>query len=172
MKVSDLNPNEFNEYYGRYLDKLPSETSLIDGYEIGKENVIDFFENIPVEKLDYKYAPEKWSVKEVFQHLIDTERVFIYRCLRIARNDKTPLAGFDQNIYIEPSGASNKSINDLLNEFKVNRDNSITLLKSLTDDNLKFIGNASDFDLSARAAAFIIPGHDIWHIEIVKERYL
>lgn len=172
MKKSDLNPEEFNEYYGLYINKLNDDIKLIDAYENGKLNVVDFFDSISEEKLDYRYAPEKWSVKEILQHLIDTERIFLYRCLRIARNDKTPLAGFDQNTYIEPSGASQKSTDELLNEFKINRENSMALLKSLSDDNFKCIGNASGHNLSARAAAFIIPGHDIWHMEIVKERYL
>lgn len=172
MKKSDLNPIEFNEYYGRYINKLNDNAELIESFEFGKRSVLDFFGSLPQEKLDYCYEPEKWSIKEVLQHLIDTERVFMYRCLRIARNDRTPLAGFDQNTYIEPSNAKNKSVNDLLNEFRINRENSIVLLKSLSNDNLKHIGNASNHNLSARAAAFIIPGHDIWHMEIVKERYL
>ena len=172
MKKSALDPIEFNEYYGLYIHKLADDTDLIEAYETGKQKVIDFFKGIPESKLNYRYETEKWSVKEVLQHLIDTERIFMYRCLRVARNDKTALAGFDQNIYIEPSGAANKTIDALLNEFEINRTNSIELLKSLSEEHLKYIGSASGFDLSARAAAFIIPGHDIWHMEIVKERYL
>lgn len=172
MKRSELKPSEFNPYYGNYINKLSEHIDLISSYEEGKSFVVNFFNSIPQEKLDFRYEPNKWSIKELLQHLIDTERIFMYRCLRIARNDQTPLAGFDQNIYIEPSNAKDKSIKDLMNEFRINRDNSIVLLKSLTDTNLKNIGNASGSDLSARAAAFIIPGHDIWHIEIIKERYL
>ncbi|MDC1162182.1 DinB family protein, partial [Tenacibaculum sp.] len=113
-----------------------------------------------------------WSIKEVLQHLIDTERIFMYRCFRIARKDSTSLAGFDQNIYIEPSGAANKSIPNLLEEFRINRDNSISILQSLSEENLSFIGNSNDSKMSARAAAFVIPGHDVWHINVINEKYL
>lgn len=172
MKRTDLNPNEFSDYYGRYIQKLTENGELIESFERGKQKVIEFISAIPENKLDYSYEPNKWSIKEVLQHLIDTERIFMYRCLRIARNDSTPLAGFDQNEYIAPSGASMKTRVELLNEFKTNRENSIALLEGLSDENLKFIGKASGSELSARAAAFIIPGHDIWHMEIIKERYL
>ena len=172
MKRTDLKPNEFNEYYERYIQKLTDTIELIESFEYGKQKVMEFFNSIPEEKLNYRYEPKKSSIMDVLQHLIDTERVFMYRCLRIARNDSTPLAGFDQNEYIVPSGASKKTKDELLNEFKINRENSVALLKSLSDENLKFIGNASGSDLSARAAAFIIPGHDIWHMEVIKESYL
>jgi len=172
MKRSELTAKEFNPYYNIYINKLPEDINLIDSYVSGKKYVVDFFESLPKTKLMHRYQPEKWSVKEILQHLIDTERIFLYRCFRIARHDKTALAGFDQNTYNEPSGADEKSIDDLLLEFTINRDNSIALLKSISSEHLKHIGNASDNDLSARAAAFIIPGHDIWHIDVIKERYL
>ncbi len=172
MKKAELNPTEFNEYYGRYIHKLEDDAELISSYESGKATVVDFFKSIPKEKLDYRYAFGKWTPKELLQHLIDTERIFMYRCLRIARNDTTPLAGFDQNTYIEPSRVGAKNIDDLLDEFTINRENSIIFLRSLSDDDLLFVGTASGNELSARAAAFIIPGHDMWHIEIIKERYL
>ena len=83
--------------------------------------------------------PGKWCIKEILQHLIDTERIFMYRCFRIARNDKTALAGFDQNIYVDPSSAVNKSIEILLDEFRVVRESSISLLNSLSDENLNIL---------------------------------
>lgn len=172
MTKLDLSPKEFDEYYLRYIDKVSKNTSLRKGVRDGKKTVIDFFTSIPSEKLTYRYQPEKWSIKEVLQHLIDTERIFMYRCFRIARKDVTPLAGFDQNTYITPSEADKKSLGDLLNEFIINRNNSIALLNSLSDENLQHIGNSNGSDMSARAAAFTILGHDIWHMEIIKERYL
>lgn len=172
MKKSDLLSSEFDHYFQRYINKLPNDLKLIAGFTGGKKNVIDFYNKIPTDKLDYKYQPEKWSIKEVLQHQIDTERIFLYRCFRIARKDNTPLAGFDQDTYIMPSEANNKSIGQLLNEFKINRNNSIALLKSLTENNLKFIGVSSGKSLSSRAAAYIILGHDTWHQEIIVERYL
>ncbi len=172
MTTLNLKDSEFDSYYGRYIDKLSKNIHLRDGFVIGQKNVVQFFESIPKDKLDYRYAPEKWSIKEILQHLIDTERIFMYRCFRIARNDKTSLTGFDQNIYIEPSNANNKAIKVLIDEFTSVRQSSISLLNSLTDENLYFIGNSNGGDMSARAAAFTIIGHDIWHMDVIKEKYL
>ena len=172
MTKSELNPSEFDHYYLRYIDKLSNETELIKGFETGKNTLIDFFKSISEDKLTHRYQPEKWSIKEVLQHLIDTERIFMYRCFRIARRDTTALAGYDQNIYVDPSQANDKSIENLLNEFIVNRVNSISLLNSLTDEDLSFIGNSNGGVMSARAAAFTIIGHDIWHMEVIKDKYL
>ena len=156
MKISDLKKSEFDPYYGLYIYKLSDQVNLREGFEIGNKNVIKFFKSIPENKLDFRYAPEKWSVKEIFQHLIDSERIFIYRCFRIARKDTTPLAEFNQEIYIEPSNVNNKTIEDLVDEFKLTRQYSISLLNSLSDEDLKCIGVANGVTLSARAAAFTI----------------
>ncbi|MFY7669643.1 DinB family protein [Tenacibaculum sp. MEBiC06402] len=172
MLITELQPNEFDIYYKRYIDKLPQDISLLQSFLEGKKNTIRFFSSIPESKLEYRYQNEKWSVKEIFQHLIDTERIFMNRCFRIARRDTTPLSGFDQNVYIKPSGADQKSIENLINEFTINREHSINFLNSISNEDLCFIGNANSNAMSARAAAFVIPGHDIWHQEIIKERYL
>lgn len=172
MTKSDLISTELNEYFFRYTDKLSDDTQLRKGFESGKDKVINFFKNIPYEQLNHRYEEDKWSIKEVFQHLIDTERIFMYRCFRIARRDTIALAGYDQNIYNEPSGAHQKSIEDLINEFTLNRNNSIALLNSLSDEDLSFVGNSSGSPMSGRGAAFIIIGHDIWHMEIIKNKYL
>jgi hypothetical protein len=172
MIKKELHLEEFHEYYLRYIDKLSDETELINGFIKGKNEVISFFESIPEEKLEFRYQSRKWTIKEVFQHLIDTERIFMYRCFRIARNDKTNIEGFEQDDYIIPSEANKKSREDLLEEFRINRENSISMLKSISDKNLCFVGMSNGGIMSARAAAFTILGHDIWHSEIIKERYL
>ncbi len=172
MIKQELKSSEYNNYYARYIDKVANETELLSGLENDKKMVIDFFSSISKEKLTYRYQPEKWNSKELLQHIIDTERIFMYRLLRIARKDTTALAGFDQDIYIKPSEASNKSIGELIHQFVVTRLYSINLISSISDENLKNIGTASDSIISARACAFILLGHSIWHIEIIKERYL
>ena len=172
MIKKELQQEEFHEYYLRYIDKLSDETELISGFINGKSEVISFFKSIPEEKLEYRYQPEKWTVKEVFQHLIDTERIFMYRCFRIARNDKTNIEGFEQDDYVIPSEANTKSIENLLEEFKINRENSIMMLKSISEKNLSFVGASNGGVMSARSAAFTILGHDIHHTEVIKERYL
>ncbi len=172
MTTLNLKDSEFDSYYGRYIDKLSKNIHLRDGFIIGQKNVIQFFESIHHDKLNYRYAPEKWSIKEILQHLIDTERIFMYRCFRISRNDDTSLAGFDQNKYIKPSNADDKIIESLIEEFKSVRQSSISLLNSLSDENLKYVGVSNGGAMSARAAAFTIIGHDIWHMDVIKEKYL
>lgn len=172
MLKQDLKITEYNEYFSRYINKVANNTDLSKGFEEDKNMVINFFSSIPEDKLEYRYQPEKWSIKEVLQHIIDTERIFMYRFLRIARNDKTALAGFDQNIYISPSQANNKSLEELIHEFTTTRLYSINLINSISENNLQNIGTASESQISARACAFVLLGHSIWHIEIIKERYL
>lgn len=104
--------------------------------------------------------------------MIDTERVFMYRILRISRKDMTPIEGFDQDIYIKPSGADSKTIEGLLEEFKTTRSYSINLLNSISNENLCNIGVANNSPASARAYAFILLGHSVWHMDIIKELYL
>ncbi|OEJ99392.1 hypothetical protein A8C32_04535 [Flavivirga aquatica] len=172
MTTKDLIKTEYNEYYSRYIDLVSKDIELVNGFREDSNMVLEFFESITNEKLDYSYASGKWTIKEVFQHLIDTERIFQYRCFRISRHDKTSIAGFEQDDYINPSQAQNKSIEALVEEFKAVRQSFIVLLNSLKNEDLKFIGNANGSGLSARAAAFIILGHSIWHIKVIKERYL
>jgi uncharacterized damage-inducible protein DinB len=172
MTTTELTPEEYHSYYKNYIDMVPKTQTLLAGFNEGKKTMLDFYKAIPEEKLTYRYQPEKWTIKEVFQHIIDTERIFMYRCLRIARNDSTKLSGFEQDDYVVPSEANEKSIEDLLFEYETNRTNSIVLLKGLSEKNLSFIGNASGNSLSARACAFIIIGHEIWHTKVIQERYL
>ena len=172
MTRNELSVNEHDPYYGQYIAKLQPEISLIEGFEQGMETTLQFFNTVPEEKLQYRYESNKWTIKEVLQHLIDTERIFMYRCFRIARRDNTSLAGFDQNQYIEPSKANHKSRKELLEEYTIERKHSIMLLKSFSDDDLKHIGVANQGSMSARAAAFTVIGHELWHIGIIKERYL
>lgn len=172
MTTKDLKPSEFNSYYSIYINKAPKNLNLIDGFTTGLNNVLEFFKSIPNDKLEHSYAEGKWTIKEVLQHIIDTERIFMYRCFRIGRHDKTPLMGYEQDDYIVPSRANNKSIELLLEEYELVRKNFILLLKGLNDEDLKFMGTASDSPVSSRAAAFIILGHEIWHIDVIKERYL
>lgn len=172
MTTVDLKPNEYHEFYGTYINKVPKELELIAGFLKGGTHLIQFFKAIPNDKLEYRYAEGKWSVKEVLQHIIDTERVFMYRCFRIARRDKTPLAGFEQDDYINPSQGHNKTLKALLEEYEVGRKSAIVLLKSLCNEDLEYIGTASGCNMSARAIAFATIGHELHHIDILQERYL
>ena len=171
MTTSQLNPSEYHTFYKTYIDLIPDDLELIEGFKKGLKLYEDFFQDISIDKLYYKYAEGKWTVAEVLQHVIDTERIFIYRCFRIARHDNIPLAGFDQDVYIKPSAANNKTLDRLIEEYKITRQNSIVILKSLSEVDLNFMGNTDGKVMSARAAAFVVLGHELWHLKILKERY-
>ncbi|MBD0822922.1 DinB family protein [Aestuariibaculum marinum] len=172
MKITDLHDTEYNPFYATYIGMIPKDRTLLEGFEKGAEEVVTFFKAIPEDKLNYAYAEDKWSVKDVFQHIIDTERVFQYRCFCIARHDKTLLPSYDENAYALPAQASAKSIDALLEEFSAVRQSFIVLLKSLSAADLQQEGNANNSPITARATAFIVLGHALWHMDVIKNRYL
>ncbi len=120
---------------------------------------------------DKVYAPGKWTVRDIIQHLIDTERVFSYRAMRYARNDKTLLPGFEENDYAVTAEASKRSLDDLLNEFCTVRESTVRLFKSFTDEMLMREGKIPSGDISVLAIGFTITGHTIHHFSILKEKY-
>jgi len=172
MTFKQLNSDQYHPYYQIYLDLLAPETILLPSLITQKDQIIAFFEAIPSELHNYGYQEDKWTIKEVFQHIIDTERIFMYRALRIGRGDASPLMGFEQDDYIIPSGAGQKTMEQLVGEYKTTRAYSISLLESLDIDNLNIIGEASNAPLSAGAAGFITLAHERWHVKIIEERYL
>ncbi|MEH6536007.1 MAG: DinB family protein [Psychroserpens sp.] len=171
MTKEDLKKEEYNPYYQQYIEKA-GDASIAEGLKGNGDATIAFLESIPEEKLEYRYAEGKWTIKEVIQHIIDTERVFTYRALCIARKDKTLFPGYDQDEYAGNSEANNRSRYSLMNEYKAVRLASIILFDSFSEDMLVRIGSASNSNLSPRAVAFITIGHENHHCEIVKERYL
>lgn len=172
MTVKDLKNNEYHAFYSTYINMVPENITLMEGYKDGGTKVIEFFKSIPNEKLDYKYAKGKWTVKEVLQHIIDNERVFTYRCFRISRRDITLLAGYNENDYVASSKANKKTMQTLLQEYKIGRKNSMLLIESLSQEDLCFMGNLNGSCMSARAAAFVTLGHEIHHLNVLKTRYL
>lgn len=172
MKVTDLKPTDYYEYYELYLSAVPKDLDVIDAYILASREVVDFLESIPNDKWQHSYASSKWTVAEVIQHVIDTERIFIHRCFRIARGEQANISGFDQDAYVPTSGANDKTAAHLIEEYKNTRNFSISMLSSLRPNDFKRIGKASGHDLSAGAAAFIVLGHEAWHNQIIKDRYL
>ena len=163
--------NEYAPYYHTYIGKVP-EGTLLDLLAQSYNEFLAITQNIDASKEDYRYAEGKWSIKEVLQHLIDTERVMQYRALRVARNDTTPMAGFDQDDFAAVAIVSHRSIPDLMAEFNIVRQSSITLFQSLQASNLLHIGTASGHPVSTRALGYIILGHQLHHQKILVERYL
>ncbi|RKS20303.1 DinB family protein [Flavobacterium endophyticum] len=171
MKTSQLLQTEYAPYYATYISKV-EEADLVEELEISVHEFIKFVQNIPLDKYDYSYAEGKWTIKDIIQHLMDSERIFTYRALRIARNDKTPLASFEENEYAAIAGANQRSIRDLLTELAIVRQSTIALFKTFSEDVLKRIGVASGYDVSVRALGVIIIGHQKHHQRIFMERYL
>lgn len=123
------------------------------------------------EQWNHKYAPDKWTIKEVLIHILDTERIFAYRALRISRNDKTPLQGFEQNDYVPFYEANDRSISSLLEEYELMRRSTISLFKNMSTEMLDRLGTASGGPCSVLALGFMIAGHEIHHWDILKDRY-
>lgn len=171
MKSSDLSTAEYNPYYETYI-KLAANKTLHDGLQDGYTVTTAFFESIPADKWDYRYEDGKWTIKEILRHIIDTERIFAYRALRFAREDKTPLPGFDQDTYILPTETLNTSLQSLLDEYQSCRMATSIMFINFSDEMLKKIGEASNNPMSAGAAGFIIVGHEKHHCNIIRERYL
>lgn len=172
MKPSELTPNEYASYYGNYISQVSSEYTLVEELEISVHRLIKFVQNIPLDKFDFRYAEGKWTIKDIIQHLIDAERIFAYRALRFARNDKTALPGFDENEYVDATNANKRSIQDLLTELAVVRQATLSLYKSFSDEELLRIGIASENPMSVRALGFVIIGHQNHHQRVFEERYL
>lgn len=171
MKSTQLPVNEYASFYAPYINAL-GEVNLMEELEISLHDFIRFVQNIPMDKFDYRYEEGKWNIKEIIQHVIDTERIFAYRALRISRNDVTPLPGFDENYYVANTEATNRSIQDLLTEFSAVRHSNMFLFKSLSDEQFKRIGIASNAAVSVRAIGFIMIGHQKHHQKVFEERYL
>ncbi|PWA08927.1 DinB family protein [Flavobacterium laiguense] len=171
MNSNQLPVNEYASFYATYI-KAIENVELIEELEICLHDFIKFVQNIPMDKFDFRYAEGKWTIKDIIQHLIDAERVFSYRALRISRNDKTPLPGFEENDYVDNTNANGRSIQDLLTEFSAVRHSSLLLFKSFSDEQLTRIGIASGQEVSVRAIGFIIIGHQKHHQKVFQERYL
>jgi len=131
-----------------------------------------FFNSIPKEKHLFKYDENKWTIKEVIQHIIDTERVFSYRALAFARKDIHTLPSMDENDYAKNSNANNRNWQDLVNEFISVRKSSVSLYESFSSEQLNAVGKSGNFEMSVKAYGFTIAGHLVHHINILKERYL
>jgi hypothetical protein len=172
MKSNELSNTEYSTFNATYIKAVNESVDLIEGLEKSMDEFISFLEQLPVEKLEYRYADGKWTIKDIIQHIIDAERIFSYRALRISRNDKTPLASFDENEYVENTNANARNSNDLLSELKLVRQTTIMLFKSFSKEQMLILGTASNHSVSVRAIGFVILGHQLHHYKVIQERYL
>lgn len=171
MRTSELKIPEPRPFYKTYIDVL-GDAELIDMLQRQLENFPEFIESIPDDKWTHSYGPEKWTVAEVLLHVIDSERIFQHRAFRFSRGDTSPLPGFDQNDYAERSMADRRSKESLIEEYRVVRKSSISVFANLDRDNLENTGIASGMEWSVSALGFVICGHQKYHRNLIRERYL
>jgi len=171
MKISPPSENSLSEYYKTYL-KYIDEDDLLDALILQKEISDSFLKNVSIEKETFRYAENKWMLKEVVGHLCDTERILAYRALRISRNDKTPLEGFDENIYVPNSGYNLLSLSDIRDEKSSIRESNIQLFKNMTTEMIDRTGIANKNMVSVRALLFFIIAHERHHLKIIAQKYL
>ena len=168
--VLDQRPgaDEVADYYQRYLEYIP-EGRLLSRLEDQLDTTLAVVEGLPGP--DHRYGPDKWSVKEVLVHLADTERVFAYRALRMARGDATPLPGFEQDDYVVAADLAHRTLDDVTAELRACRAATLTLFRSFTDEQLLRTGTASGVSFTPRGIAWVVTGHELHHRAILDERY-
>lgn len=163
--------HESHDYFKLYINQV-SGADFLKTLKEAHHNSMEFYKKLPVEKWDYRYGEGKWSIKEVLIHILDTERIFAYRALRISRNDKTPLQGFEQDDYVPFYNVENRSITSLIDEYDALRRSTIAMFQNFDDAMLERMGTASEHPVSVRALGYMIAGHEIHHLRILRERYL
>ncbi|EOG6896026.1 DinB family protein [Flavobacterium psychrophilum] len=169
--MKNLLEKDYPAYYGTYINHVKNDDCVL-AMEENLNDFVAFIENISIEKHNYKYQDNKWSIKDIVRHIIDTERIFAYRALRFARFDSTPIAGFEENDYAANVNTTTIEMPDLLQEFILVRKSTIKLFDSFTQEMLVAKGTASGKEISVLAIGFIISGHAIHHQNVIRERYL
>jgi uncharacterized damage-inducible protein DinB len=163
-------PTEFAEYYGNYVSKVPG-TDVVGVLESQRLQMLQLFAGRSERDGSFRYAPGKWTVKEVLGHITDTERIFTYRALRIARGDQTPLPGFEQDDFVKKGAFSERTLADLSEEFAAVRSASLALFRSFPEAAWSRRGVASQKEVTVRALAFMTAGHQIHHRLVLEEHY-
>ena len=165
-----LNLDSVPHFYKGYV-KLIEETDPIQALRISGNRLQELVHTIPSDKQDFRYAEDKWTIRELLCHMIDTERIFVYRALRFARNDKTSLSGFDEKAYAPESNAHGRELRSIITEMAHLRTSTIDLFASFTTEMLSRKGVANEKEFSVASQGFIIAGHETHHLKILKERY-
>ncbi len=172
ISIPRPDPGEFAEAYAGYIAEASDVTDLITHLAKQGDQTRKLFTALSDAQADFRYAPDKWTVRDIMLHLADSERVFAYRVLRFARNDATPLPGFEEQDWARAAGADVRGIAGLAAELHAVRVASVALLQGLGEDTLERRGVASGSPITVRALAWVIAGHELHHLRIVRERYL
>ena len=164
-------PSEYAPFYQGYVARVP-DGDIVHILEQQLQETTALLAGLTEAQGEHRYAPGKWSIKEVVGHVADGERIFCYRALRFARADATPLAAFEENAYVPEAGCGDRTLRDLAEELRTVRQATLTFVGSLTDRTAARVGTASGKRISVRALVYITAGHERHHVAILKERYL
>jgi hypothetical protein len=162
--------SEYASFFHRYVELVP-DGDVVELLRADGRELVETIRRIPSGRAGHRYGPDKWTIRQVIGHLIDAERIFTYRALRVARGDRTPLAPFDENAYVRTAGSDARTLTELARELEVVREASALLFESLPEDAWTLSGIASDREVSLRALAYITDGHARHHLRILRERY-
>ncbi|MCZ6598438.1 MAG: DinB family protein [Planctomycetota bacterium] len=163
--------DEYHEFYDEYVSLVP-DGDVVAILKDQRDEVLALLDGLPAEKHDHRYAPGKWSIKQVLGHLIDTERIFAFRALHIARGDAQPLPGMDQDEWMATADFGRRPLASLLDEYGHLRSASIGLFEGFDEEVLGRVGTANDVRFTVRTFPYIMAGHERHHVEVLKERYL
>jgi hypothetical protein len=163
-------PHEYAPYYERYIS-LVADNDILTTLEKQLSETVALLSSRSGADADFRYAPEKWSVKEIVGHLTDSERIFAYRALRISRNDQTPIEGFEQDDYVRFGAFGPRHLSDLVEEFTNVRKTTLSLFRNLEEASWTRRGVASKNEVTVRALAYIIAGHELHHRTILRNKY-
>lgn len=162
--------SEYAPFYHGYVTSVPDGDIVALLRSSGSE-LLEALGRIPETRGGHRYGPDKWTIREVIGHVVDAERIFTYRALRVARGDRTPLASFEENEYVKTAGSDARTVASLTGELAAVRESTVRLFESLPDEAWGRSGVASGKDVSLRALAYITTGHAMHHLRILRERY-
>ena len=166
-----INLETIPSFYKNYVKQV-DQTDMLTAMRLSGYRTLELVHSIPEKKIDFRYAEGKWSIRELLCHMIDAERIFAYRALRFARNDKTNLPGWEENDYAPQANAANRSLKKIADEMQHLRTSNIDMFEGFSEEMLVRKGIANNNEMSVVALGFIIPGHETHHRNILKERYL
>ena len=155
----------------KYIDLIEDEIPVLEQLQLNAEIIIGLFKSLTAEKLEYRYAEHKWTLKEVLVHLADDERIYAYRALRFARNDLTILSSFDQDLFTRNAGTGRRPLSNILAEYAATRASTIALFEGFTDEALMRRGKTDEWEGTVCALLYHLAGHEIHHLKIIREKY-
>jgi uncharacterized damage-inducible protein DinB len=172
IRIAKPLPGEYPDYAAMYIKWAPLDGRILEQLKAQVEKTEKFVSRLSKKQLKGKYAPGKWTIREILLHIIDSERIFSYRALRIGRGDTTPLPGFEQDDYTSYSRANERSVASILEEYRTVRKATLSLFKTFSEEDLLRKGTANGNLVSVRALLYHLAGHELHHLQIIKERYL